>query len=87
MEKIDFGDYVLIEQHRFGAENEFYLYKVINGNIISSGYVDVPVTGAAKETLHGDSEEVVSCICCGVNETVVLKFRKKDVEKVNKLSK
>jgi hypothetical protein len=83
--KIDFGDYVLIEMHRYGTDNEKYLHKVVNGNLKSNSYVDVPVVGVANETLHPKVDEVVSCICCGVNETVVLNYRLKDVIKVNHL--
>lgn len=78
---IDFGDYVLIEQKRYGVPNELYIYKVINGNIKSNSFVPVPVQSPAKEVLHSESEEVVSCICCGVMETEVLKFKLSDVKK------
>jgi nucleoside 2-deoxyribosyltransferase len=78
-----FGDYVEIEQKRYGVENEIYLYKVI-GALESNGWVDVPVQTPAKETVHKESEQVVRCICCGVCETEVLNYRIKDVKKAGK---
>jgi hypothetical protein len=75
-----FGDYVEIEQKRHGAENEMYLHKVINTSS-SNAWVDVPVQSPAKETLHGKMMPVASCICCGVCETEVLKYRIKDIKK------
>jgi len=78
-EKPAFGDYCAIEQERFGAPNEFYLYKVI-GRSHSNAWVQVPVKAADnREQLHSKTEEVVSCICCGVKETEVLKFRIVDI--------
>lgn len=78
---IDFGDYVVIEQHRFGASNEWYLHKVI-GSSRSVTYVDVPVTGVRKEKIHihKDLVDVVSCIICGLDETQVFKYRVQDVQ-------
>lgn len=75
---LDFGDYVSIEQKRFGCDNEMYRHKVIN-RLKSNTYVDVPVQTPAREINHRDMAEVVSCICCGVVETVVLKYRVSDV--------
>ena len=40
---LDFGDYCLIEQKRYGVENEMFVHKVI-GRLRSNSYVDVPVT-------------------------------------------
>lgn len=81
-ELISFGDYVLIEQHRYNAENEMYLHKVI-GELRSNTYVDVPVVGAIKEVIHSEMEDVVACICCSVDEREVLRYRLKDVKKVS----
>jgi len=78
-ENVDFGDFVLIEQQRFGAENEIYLYKVIN-RLRSNAFVPVPVTGYAENVKHEGMHEVISCICCGVDETKVLKFRITDTK-------
>jgi hypothetical protein len=78
----DFGDIVLIEQKRYGAPNEFYRYKVIR-RFVSTYYVTVPVdaNGAGKKEVWGEKiEEVVSCICEGISETDVLKFRLCDVK-------
>lgn len=78
---IDFGDYVTIEQKRYGAENEFYLHKVI-GRLRSNSYVVVPVDGgktAREEILHDEMEDVIRAVCCGVDETEVKKYRIKDV--------
>ena len=77
----DFGDYVLIEQKRYGGENEMYLHKVIR-SLSSNSYVDVPVDGAGNflnEVLRDECVDVVSCICCGVDETKVRKYRLSDV--------
>jgi hypothetical protein len=77
-----FGDYVEIEQKRYGCENEMYLHKVI-GTLESNIWVDVPVQTSAKETSHKEYEPVVRCICCGVCETEVLAYRVKDVKKAS----
>jgi hypothetical protein len=83
MDKLDLGDYVIIEQKRFGVPNEFYIYKVV-GPLESNCYVDVPVKTPAKETLHDELVPVVRCICCGISETKVLKFAEKDIKKHKK---
>jgi hypothetical protein len=82
-EDIGFGDYVEIEQKRYYRANEMYLHKVIN-TLNSNSWVDVPVQTPETETLHEvkELEPVVSCICCGVQETEVRKYRIKDVKKV-----
>ena len=79
---LKFGDYVLIEMKRHGVSNEKYLHKVIN-TLRSNSYVMVPVQSPAKEVLTENVEDVVSCICCGVDETVVLKYKISDVKKVD----
>lgn len=82
--EVDFGDYVEIEQFRYGAENEMYIYKVIK-RFQSNTYIDVPVKSPNdKECLHDDVVNVVSCVCCGVSETKVEKFRIEDVKPTNK---
>ena len=75
----DFGDYCTIEMNRYGAPNEFYTHKVI-GRSQSNTWVDVPVLSVGTETQHDTIEDVVSCICCGVSETRVLKFRLLDIK-------
>jgi len=78
---MDFGDFCLIEQHRYGADNEMYLHKVIN-RLRSNSYVTVPVDGGKTDTteVRGEMADVVSCICCGVQETEVRKYRVEDVK-------
>lgn len=76
---MDFGDYAIIEQKRYGVENEKYLYKVI-GRSMSNSYVDVPVQSPARETIHNEIVDVLSCVRCGVQETEVLKYKESFVE-------
>jgi hypothetical protein len=80
--KLDFGfgDYCTIEQHRYGCKNEHYAHKVI-GTLKSNAWVDVPVTGFAEEVLHDEMEDVVACVCCGVDERRILRYRLSDVRK------
>lgn len=75
----DFGDYALVEQKRHGAPNEIYRHKVIR-QLRSNTWVEVPVQSPAKEVIHGKTEDVCLCICCGLDETVVLKYRVKDMK-------
>ncbi|WP_299831539.1 hypothetical protein [uncultured Metabacillus sp.] len=77
---IDFGDYVLIEQLRYGAPNEMYIHKVI-GALESNTWVDVPVRWDKEEKIHNKMEKVINVICCGVDETKVFKVRQKDCVK------
>ena len=83
IKQLDFGDYALIEQKRFGADNEMYLHKVI-GRLKSNTYVPVPVQTPAKEIIHKEIVDIVSCICCGVSERHALKYKETDVQKTNK---
>jgi hypothetical protein len=76
--RLDFGDYVRIEQKRHGVANEIYHYKVIR-KLRSNCWVEVPVQLPAKEVLHAETVDVVACICCGVNEREVLYYRVNDV--------
>lgn len=78
---LKFGDYVLIDMKRYGGSGEKYLHKVIK-TLKSNSYVKVPVQSPAREELTNSMEDVVSCICCGVDETVVLKYKISDVQKV-----
>ena len=73
-----FGDYVEIEQKRFKGDNEFYTYKVI-GTLRSNMWVDVPVVAGGVEDPRDEMADVVSCICCGVAEYTVQRFRVSDV--------
>ena len=76
---IDFGDYVEIEQKRYGATNEMYMYKVINGGGRSNAYRSVPVDANKPDLEYGEMADVIYAICCGVMETEVEKFRVQDV--------
>ena len=78
MNDITFGDYVSICQKRYGVNNEDYTHKVI-GVSKSNCYVDIPVELPRTEMIHPNIVTVISCICCGVDETEVLKYRYKDV--------
>ena len=75
---LNFGDYCHIEQKRYGAENEFYRYKVINTGQ-SNWYRMVPVDGRSPDRVFGELCEVVRVICCGVVEDTVETFRIEDV--------
>jgi hypothetical protein len=77
---LDFGDYCTIEQHRYGCDNEHYIHKVI-GRLRSNTWVDVPVMHNAKETQHDHMEDVVACVCRGVSEREILRYRLSDVRK------
>lgn len=78
---MDFGDYVEIEQKRYGCDNEMYKHKVI-GTMRSNAYVPVPVQVPAKEINFADIVGVVSCICCGVDEKHALKYKITDVKQI-----
>jgi len=75
----DFGDYCLIEQKRYGEPNEMYEHKVI-GRLRSNTYVDVPVQIPRAETPHDEVVDVVACVCCGVCERDILRYRLSDVK-------
>jgi hypothetical protein len=81
LSKLKFGDYVIINQKRYGVPDEQYLHKVI-GVLKSNSYVEVPVQTPATETLHLATTEVVACICCGVQEREVRNYKVSDVSKV-----
>ncbi len=74
---IDFGDYVEIEMHRYGAPNEFYIHKVV-GALKSNGWIDAPLKWDSKPTLHDHMEIVLNVIQCGIDETKVIRVRQKD---------
>lgn len=85
---IDFGDYVEIEMHRYGAPNEFYLHKVI-GTFEAGSWATVPIQqgifGTGTQNVPGDSiEEVLNVVCCGIDETEVFRVRKSDVRKLER---
>lgn len=74
-----FGRYCRIEQLRFGVPNEMFLYKVI-ASLRSNCWCEVPYKTASKEVWHDSIEDCVLAICCGIDETEVLRFRMADVE-------
>lgn len=78
-----FGRYCRIEQLRYGVPNEMYLYKVV-ASLRSNCWCEVPYKTASKEVRHDSIEDCVLTICCGVDETEVLRFRVADVEFVPK---
>ncbi|MDS7839277.1 hypothetical protein PTQ46_03475 [Klebsiella michiganensis] len=80
-----FGDYAIIEQKRHGAPNEMFVHKVID-QLRSNTWVDVPVQSPATETMHDEMEDVCLCICCGVDETEVRKYRVKDMRRRSPVS-
>ena len=76
---IDFGDYVLIEQKRYGVPNEMFQFKVV-GSYQSNAYRDVPMDGVDRgKKLHSHVVDVLNVICCGIDETKVDTVRKADV--------
>ena len=74
-----FGRYCRIEQLRYGVPNEMFLYKVV-ASLRSNCWCGVPYKTASKEVWHDSSEDCVLAICCGIDETEVLRFRVADVE-------
>lgn len=75
---LDFGDYCTVEQKRFGVDNEHYQYKVI-GRLRSNAWVNVPLMAAeSKPVIHDESADILLCICCGVCEEHVDRFREID---------
>lgn len=76
---IDFGDYVLIEQKRYGVPNEMFQFKVV-GSYQSNTYRDVPMDAVDRDKkLHPHVVDVLNVICCGIDETKVDTVRKADV--------
>jgi hypothetical protein len=76
---IDFGDYVLIEQKRYGAPNEMFQFKVV-GSYQSNEYCDVPMEVAEHDKKwHQKVVDVLNVICCGIDENEVYTVRKADV--------
>lgn len=75
---IDFGDYVKIEQFRYGVPNEMYLYKVV-GSLKSNVWTDTPIKWDSESIRHDTVEKVLNVICCGIDETKVITVRQCDV--------
>lgn len=80
-----FGDYAIIEQKRHGVPNEMFVHKVV-GQLRSNTWVDVPVRVPATEALHGEMEDICLCICCGIDETEVRRYRVKDMRRHSPVS-
>lgn len=80
-----FGDYATIEQKCHGVPNEMFVHKVV-GQLRSNTWVDVPVRVPATETLHGEMEDICLCICCGIDETKVRRYRVKDMRRHSPVS-
>ncbi len=80
-----FGDYAIIGQKRHGVPNEMFVHKVV-GQLRSNTWVDVPVMVPATETLHGEMEDICLCICCGIDETEVRRYRVKDMRRHSPVS-
>lgn len=80
-----FGDYAIIEQKRHGVPNEMFVHKVID-QLRSNTWVDVPVQSPATETIHDEMEDVCLCICCGIDETEVRRYRVKDMRRHSPVS-
>lgn len=78
---IDFGDYVEIEMHRYGAPNEFYIHKVV-GAFKSNAWIDAPLKWDSKVKGHSKVEPVLNVIQCGVDETKVIRVAQKYCEKI-----
>lgn len=78
---IDFGDFVKIEMHRYGVENEFYLHKVV-GSYISSHWIDAPLHWDSEPRGHRSMEKVLNVIQCGIDETKVITVLQKHCRKV-----
>lgn len=73
----DFGDYVLLEQKRFGAPNEMFVHKVVQ-RLRSNTWIDVPAVTHNGPSWHDHMEDVVHVVCCGVSEDRVLRYRASD---------
>lgn len=80
-----FGDYAIIEQKRHGVPNDMFVHKVID-QLRSNTWVDVPVQSPATETMHDEMEDVCLCICCGIDETEVRRYRVKDMRRHSPVS-
>lgn len=80
---LDFGSYCTVEMFRHGAENEFYIHKVI-GRLKSNTAVSVPIKYGIGATGHDEviGTEIVPClkvVCCGIDEREIFKVRVSDV--------
>lgn len=83
---IDFGDYVVIEMHRYGAPNEFYIHKVV-GAYKSNTWIDAPLKYNSEPTIHDHMETVLNVIQCGIDETKVIRVAEKYCKKIKEATK
>ncbi len=75
-----FGKYCTIEQKRYGVPNEHFIYKIV-GTLKSNGYQDVPLDArVGKSVNHKEVVPVANVICCGVDETTVIKVKLSDIK-------
>ena len=79
---MDFGDYCMIEQKRFGVQNEWYVYKVIC-RLSTNVWIDAPIAWNSEQTMHSEMDVVLNVICCGVVEEEVVRVRASDCKKVD----
>lgn len=76
-----FGDICVIEQHRYGAPNEFYGYKILETKR-SNSWVEVPVKGNGEAVLHDHLDDVVSCVPNSIGDYMPMNFRVKDLKSI-----
>lgn len=76
-QEFEFGEYVTVEQKRYGVPNEWFVHKVV-GMLESNSWVDVPAEAGIGPTLHDTTEPVVQVICCGIDESKVVRYRAAD---------
>lgn len=79
---IDFGDYVEIEMHRYGAPNEWFIHKVVRGGVQSNVWIDAPLKWDSEPVSHEHMEPVLYVIQCGIDETKVIKVAQKYCKKI-----
>lgn len=80
---IDFGDYVEIEMHRYGAPNEMFIHKVV-GALKSNAWIDAPLKWDSNLTSHDNMEPVLNVIQCGIDETKVIRVATKYCKRIEK---
>jgi hypothetical protein len=83
---IDFGDYVEIEQKRYGRDNEMFMYKVVAGGLRCNYWTPVPVDANNRGPERGEMADAVRAIRCGVCEDTVEIFRLQDVSHLNSIA-
>jgi hypothetical protein len=78
-EHIDFGDYVEIEQKRYGVPNENFIFKVV-GCISSNCFMEVPMQAGVRGNgvPHKHMEHVLRVVQCGIDEEHVVRVKMSD---------